>query len=84
MRTRLLSELVQDDHYIVDERAVAEAIVARTLTRRLVPEARFRNEISPAARRWGERPPPRVRSFRLCSSARSFHRAHSRRMGVVR
>jgi diguanylate cyclase len=46
MRQRicLLQELVSDSQYVVDEALIAETILARAATRRLVPDAGFRND----------------------------------------
>ncbi len=43
-RIRQLQELVSDSQYAVDEALIAEAILARATTRRLVPEVAFRND----------------------------------------
>jgi hypothetical protein len=61
-RIQLLRQLVLDSQYVVDENALADAIVARVLARRLVPELRFRNDSRG----------PQVRSFRPSAHARSF------------
>lgn len=61
-RTKVLKELVRTSLYVVDERAVAQAIVVRATARDLVPGL--------------TQPPPQqpmpVRSFRRTRSARSF------------
>jgi hypothetical protein len=59
-RVRLLRTLHEGGMYAIDERAIAEAIVARARLRALVPEVEF------AERRAS------VRSFRRDPSARSF------------
>jgi hypothetical protein len=61
-RARVLRQLIAGSLYQVDERAVAQAIVARVMLRRTMPEVSFRS---------GERGPP-VRSFRRERDARSF------------
>jgi len=61
-RAQLLRQLVLDSRYVVDEQMVAGAIVARAMTRRMVAESAFRNDV---------RLPP-VRSFRPSKQARSF------------
>jgi hypothetical protein len=76
-RTALIAQLVQDEIYDVDPGAVAGAIVARMVARRLVPDSSFRNQQRP--------PEPRevdVRSFRPSRRARSFH-VYERRPGSV-
>jgi hypothetical protein len=63
-RARVLRELIRDSLYVVDERAVAGAIVARAVTRQLVAEPTFRSDgRGPQARSF--RRDPRARSFRL-------------------
>jgi hypothetical protein len=42
-RVRVLKQLVRDSMYVVDERAVAEAIVARAQVGQLVAEQSFRS-----------------------------------------
>jgi hypothetical protein len=61
---QLLKELVSDAQYAVDERAVADAILARALARKAVMGTSFRNDI--------RGPAPQVRSFRPTRQARSF------------
>jgi hypothetical protein len=61
-RIRHLRQLVLDAQYVVDEEAVADAILTRATARRLVPEVLFRND---------QRDVP-VRSFRPSVHARSF------------
>lgn len=61
---QLLKELVSDGLYAVDEFTVADAILARLLTRVAVPGATFRNDVRGLA--------PQVRSFRPTRQARSF------------
>ncbi len=45
-RIRLLQELVSDSQYAVDEVLIAETILVRAATRRLVPDAGFRNDLN--------------------------------------
>ena len=61
-RITTLRELVHGSLYVVDERAVAGALVARALVKRSVPQQPFRSE---------QRSEP-VRSFRRERGARSF------------
>jgi hypothetical protein len=70
-RTKVLRELVRDDHYVIDERAIAEAILVRAAAQRVLPDVTFRS----TPRR------PQVRSFRPHRGARSFRltRAERRR-----
>lgn len=67
-RTQLIRQLVLDSQYVVDEAALADAIIARGTARRLVGGIAFRNDV----RR------PRVRSFRRTTQARSFRPPDSR------
>jgi hypothetical protein len=70
-RAQLLRQLVRDSHYVVDERQVAAAILARGTTRRLVAGTSFRNNLSiPAVRSF--RPSTHVRSFLPCSLSTSI------------
>jgi hypothetical protein len=62
-RAQLLRQMVLDSQYVVDERLVAAAILARGRARSLVSEAEFRND---------DRRGPPVRSFRPTRQARSF------------
>ena len=73
-RAALIKQLVDDGSYPIDEAAIADAIVARSRVRSLVPEIAFR---VPAAK-------PPVRSFRHHSGARSFrlHRSERRPVDV--
>jgi hypothetical protein len=59
---RLLRQLIEDEMYVVNEVAVAEAIMARASVRASVANASFRTEVRP----------PQVRSFRRDDHARSF------------
>jgi hypothetical protein len=61
-RIRLLRQLVAESLYVVDEQAVADAIVARARVRQAVAAPALRGVVRPA----------RVRSFRRTRSARSF------------
>jgi hypothetical protein len=66
-RLRLLRQLIEDSIYVVDERAVAEAVLARASVRARVAEPAFRSQ--PGY--------PAVRSFRRQRGARSFRLASS-------
>jgi hypothetical protein len=63
-----LKQLIAESLYHVDERAVAEAILARAVVRQTMPEVSFRSEHRG----------PLVRSFRRERDARSFRLAGSR------
>ncbi|GAC1440379.1 MAG: hypothetical protein NVSMB51_19550 [Solirubrobacteraceae bacterium] len=60
-RAQLLRTLVENGIYVVDERAVAEAILLRRTVKRAVPGIEFAGAL---------RPPPR--SFRRDDHPRSF------------
>ena len=62
-RVQVLKQLVTDGHYVIDEAAVAEAVVLRATARRMLPDVTFRSAPQGA---------PRVRSFRPHRGARSF------------
>jgi hypothetical protein len=68
-RTATLKQLIADSSYPMDEAAVAQAILVRSLARRVVPEIAFRAESHL----------PRVRSFRPHRDARSFRLARAER-----
>jgi hypothetical protein len=61
-RITTLRELVHGSLYVVDESAVARALVARALVKYALPEQQFRSE-----QRWAP-----VKSFRRERGARSF------------
>jgi hypothetical protein len=62
-RVKLLKELVKDELYVIDEAAVANAVLLRAMTRHMLPEVTFRGT---------PRPAPAVRSFRPHRGAKSF------------
>ena len=62
-RVQVLKQLVTDGHYVIDESAVAEAVVLRANARRMLPDVTFRSAPSGA---------PQVQSFRPHTAARSF------------
>jgi len=61
-RVPLLRQLVSDSLYVIDERALAEAIVARAWVRATLPDSALRSA----------RQESLIRSFRRDLSARSF------------
>ena len=78
VRVKLLREIVADGLYVIDESAVAEAVVARAMVRCRLPDVAFRTDPSP-------RPPRRsaeVRSFRPHRGGRSFRLARDGRRAV--
>ena len=69
-RVRLLKELVSDGMYVVDDGAVADAVLLRSLTRQMLPDVAFRGT---------PRPEPEVRSFRPHRGVKSFRLTRSER-----
>ena len=65
-RVRVLKEMVAGSMYVVDERAVADAILARAAVRQAVAVAELR----------AEQRVRRIRSFRRTREARSFRLSH--------
>ena len=76
-RIKVLKQLVQDGHYVVDEPAIADAMLLRSIALRTLPDVSFR---SGAARS------PQIRSFRRHPAARSFRlsRREQRRLPAAR
>lgn len=68
-RAKVLKQLVNESHYVVDPVAVAEAIIVRSLAHRVLPDVTFR----------GTPRPVQVRSFRPHRCARSFRLMRSDR-----
>ncbi len=62
-RVKLLKELVRDDLYVIDDVAVADAVLLRSMTRQGLPEVTL--GVTP-------RPAPDVRSFRPHRRVKSF------------
>jgi hypothetical protein len=69
-RAKVLKQLVDDGHYVIDEAAVAEAMMLRSIALRLLPDVTFRGT-PPSA--------PQVRSFRRHRGARSFRLSRAER-----
>jgi hypothetical protein len=74
-RVKLLKELVSDGMYVVDDAAVADAVLLRSMTRHMLPDVAFRG--SP-------RPAPEVRSFRPHRGVKSFRLTRAERRPVQR
>ncbi len=62
-RTRVLRDLVEESHYVIDPDAVAEAILVRSAALRVLPDVAFRT--------WAPDVEP-IRSFRPHRGGRSF------------
>ncbi len=62
-RVKVLKQLVADERYVIDESAIAEAMLLRARLRRTLPDVTFR---------CAPRAAPQVRSFRPHRGARSF------------
>lgn len=74
-RVRLLKELVGDGLYVIDDAAVADAVLLRSRTRHMLPDVTFRGT---------PRPEPEVRSFRPHRGAKSFRLTRAERRPVHR
>jgi hypothetical protein len=74
-RVKLLKDLVNDELYVIDEAAVAHAVLLRSMTRHVLPEATFRGT---------PRPVPEVRSFRPHRGAKSFKLMRAQRRPAYR
>ena len=70
-RVKLLKELVDDELYVIDHVAVADAVLLRSRTRHTLPEVAFRVTARPQE--------PKVRSFRPHRGARSFRLTRAER-----
>ncbi len=73
-RVQLLKELVNDELYVIDDVAVADAILLRSMTRHMLPDVAFRGT---------PRPEPEVRSFRPHRGAKSFRLTRAERGGCI-
>ena len=74
-RVNVLKELVGGGLYVIDDAAVAEALLVRCSARRLLPAVAF-----PA----GPAPAPQVRSFRPHRAVRSFRLTRGERRSLRR
>jgi len=74
-RVKLLKELVNDELYVIDEAAVADAVILRSMTRQMLPDVTFRGT---------SRPAPQVRSFRPHRGVKSFKLTRAQRRPVHR
>jgi hypothetical protein len=68
-RVKLLKELVDSELYVIDDLAVADAVLLRSMTRHMLPDVAFRGT---------PRPAPEVRSFRPHRGAKSFRLTRAR------
>ena len=74
-RVKLLKELVNRELYVIDDRAVADAVLLRSMTRHMLPDVAFRGT---------PRPEPEVRSFRPHRGAKSFRLTRAERRPLHR
>lgn len=74
-RVKVLKELVNDELYVIDHVAVADAVLLRSMTRHMLPDVAFRGS---------SRPEPKVRSFRPHRGVRSFRLTRAERRPVHR
>ena len=78
-RVRVLKELVDDGLYAVDDVAVADAVLLRSMTRLMLPDVTFRGTPRPEFVVRSFRPHRGVKSFRLTrSERRPVHRRGGR------
>jgi len=68
-RVKLLKDLVDSELYVIDDLAVADAVVLRSMTRHMLPDVAFRGT---------PRPESEVRSFRPHRGAKSFRLTRGR------
>ena len=67
-RVRTIQQVIRESMYVVDERAVADAIMLRAMARVMIAEPSFRSELrGPVGRSF--RRDRDARSFRLCGSS---------------
>ena len=75
-----IRELVRNSQYVIDEKLVAAAMLARAQLRSTVADATFRNDLcatlEPRAVR-SFRPSRQARSFRPCTQGDSRERRHA-------
>ena len=76
-RVKVLKQLVTDGHYVVDEAAVAEAVVLRSAARHTLPDVTFRSAPAGALQVRSFRPHRGARSFRLTRGERGSVHARS-------
>jgi hypothetical protein len=74
-RVKVPKQLVADEHYVIDERAIADAVLVASTTLRVLPDVTLRR--APHAAR-------QVRSFRRHRGAQSFRLARARRRPAPR
>ena len=74
-RVKLLKELVNGDLYVIDDLAVADAVLLRSMTRHMLPDVAFRGT---------PRPEPEVRSFRPHRGVKSFRLTRAERRPLHR
>jgi len=82
-RAQLIRELVLDSQYVIDERLVASAILARASTRSLIGGATFRNDRSLPNPVRSFRPTSHVRSFRPCVLSGPGRRRMAAHLGLM-
>jgi len=80
-RAKVLKQLVNDGHYVIDDAAVAEAMMLRAMALRMLPDVTFRSTPSSAPQVRSFRPHRGVRSFRL---SRAQRRAEHLRSGDLK
>lgn len=71
-RAKVIRQLVRESQYVVDPRAVAEAMIVRSAAQRILPGVTFR-ETSASGQVRSFRPHRGARSFRLTRAERRAH-----------
>lgn len=81
-RVQVLRELVADGHYVIDEPAIANAMIVRSMALRVLPDVTFRcaSTVVPQVRSF--RPHPGAQSFRLSRATRRPPHAHGPRLNL--
>jgi hypothetical protein len=69
-RVKILKQLVAEGHYVIDEPAIADAMVLRAMLQRVLPDVTFRCAPRVAAQVRSFRPHRGARSFRLSRATR--------------
>jgi hypothetical protein len=75
-RVKVLKQLVADERYVIDEAAIADAIILRSALLRTLPDVSFRCASHAAPQVRSFRPHRGVRSFRLTRAERRPQHGH--------
>jgi hypothetical protein len=69
-RVTVLRQLVADELYVIDETTIADAMMLRSMARRILPDVTFRSIPCPEPEVRSFRPHHGAKSFRLCRAER--------------